>query len=287
MPQKMVQVLNDFGVPESEWKQALLTNLQLRFSEGGASSAKIVHRTDIEPAIIPLPDYFYFLKHASPNDKWAKIARYYLEDRAVDPESYPFMLAEHTGDPKQDVWFGRVIIPIYKESNLIFYIGRDLTEKKAKKYLSPSYSKEKIIYGFDRLFQNLEEPLYIVEGWFDAHVVNGIAILGNEISEAQEIWLNKSPRQKVYIPDRSGNGKNAALRALDLGWSIATPAKESWASDVKDINDAVKRYGLMYVLRSLAETTATGFAARANLELYCKYEEPNKNRSKKKDYHSS
>jgi hypothetical protein len=286
MPQKMVQVLNDFGVPEDQWKQVLFAGMQARdkgskpFAESTASQAII----NIEPMPVPLPSHFYALSEASPNDVWAEIAKDYLEhDRGVDPKSYPFYLAHKTDVPELDRWFGRIIIPIYKEKQLIFYTGRDLTGKKQKKYLSPSYTREKVIYGFSELFRQTDEPLYIVEGWFDAYAINGVAILGNEISNAQATWLNKSYRKKVYIPDRLGDGWVAAEDALSKGWSVSTPQ----IGNCKDINEAVIKYGRIYVMKSIAENIAEGFTAQANLGIYCKYDTTNKDRSKKKDRSAS
>ncbi len=283
MPEKMVQVLNDFGVPEDQWKQVLLSGLINR-DKGATKSTSTPQFTSIEPLVVSLPSHFYPLAEAAPNDKWAEIAKDYLEhDRAVDPNSYRFMLAHKTGDKVLDRWFGRIIIPIYKDNQVIFFIGRDLTGKNPKKYLSPSFSKEKVLYGFSELFRQTEEPLYIVEGWFDAHVINGVAILGNEISTAQATWLNKSYRKKVYIADRQGNGRQTADQALELGWSIATPGFNTWADEVKDLNDAVKKFGKVYVMKAIADSIATGFTAQTNLGFYCKYETPNKDRSKKKN----
>ena len=285
MPNKMVQVLRDFSIPEDEWQGVLITSLKNHTGDV-QPTVSVPPVRDVEPASIPLPSHFYPLAEASPNDKWADIAKDYLEEvRGIDPNSYPFMLAHKTGVAKLDRWFKRIIIPIFKDNNLIFYFGRDLTGKNSKKYLSPSFSKEKILYGFDRLFGHRDEPLYIVEGWFDAFSINGVAILGNELSDTQITWLNKSHRNKVYIPDRFGNGRQTAEHALELGWSIATPGINTWSADIKDMNDAVKRYGKVFVMKSIAETTATGFTAKVNLEMFCKHEQQEaiKNRSTKKN----
>lgn len=283
MPEKMVQVLRDFNVPEDEWQGVVLANLG-RQNSGGTNTVT-APPTSVEPAVIPLPSHFYLLSSASPNDKWAQLANAYLDvDRGVDPTSYGFMLSHPNGDPNVDKWFKRVIIPIYKEKQLIFYVGRDLTGKLTQKYLSPSYSKEKVLFGFEELFRQTEEPLYIVEGWFDAFAINGVAILGNEISEAHATWLNRSQRRKVYIPDRLGDGWVAAERALELGWDVSTPE----IGDCKDISEAVIKYGKMYVVKSIVDKTISKSTvgmdlAKTILGFYCSYDPTNKNRSKKKD----
>ena len=286
MPEKMVQVLTEFHVPEDEWKAVLFANLNKR-DEFGNTQVQVGNSPiiSVEPAVISLPSHFYPLADAGPNDNWAQLARAYLEvDRGVDPASYGFMLSHPNQDPNIDRWFKRVIIPIYKENQLIFYVGRDLTDKQQLKYLSPSYSKEKVLFGYDQLFIQTDDPLYIVEGWFDAWAINGIAILGNEISDAHATWLNRSQRRKVYIPDRLGDGWLGAERALELGWDVSTPE----IGDCKDMSAAVMKYGKMYVIKSIGDKIINKSAigmdmAKAILGIYCSYDPTNKSTSKKKD----
>lgn len=265
---KMKVVLRDFGIPDEEWQKLVLDGLRKKDqgliikSDGHAAPIR-----SIEPHVLTLPDTFYYLRDADPDDKWAIIARDYLEhDRGVDPNSYPFMLSKPTEDKRLKKWMGRVIIPLYKNERVVFYIGRDLTGTKLKKYESPAESRNLVMYGFDRIFEHTDAPLYVVEGWFDAFSIDGVAILSNKITPEQAEWLNKSRRKKVYVPDRFGDGHKAALQALSYGWSISTP---DIGSSCKDMNDAVRRYGKLYVMKTLAENTFDGFAAQARLGVFC------------------
>jgi hypothetical protein len=262
----MQHVLADFNIPEDEWQRVLFSVMKQRDAGFTANAIDSKPVESIEPMEIPLPETFYPLADADPDDKWAMIARYYLEDRNIDPSSYPFMLSTKTDIPHLKKWFGRVIIPVYKNEKLIYYTGRDLTGKAIKKYESPAVSRDRVIYGFDRLFENTEMPLYIVEGWFDAVVIDGIAIFGNEISPTKMKWINRSRRKKVYIPDQFGNGFQAAKQAIDAGWSISTPD----FGDCKDVSAAVNKYGKLYVFQTLAQHTASGFEAELNARMYCK-----------------
>jgi DNA primase len=167
-----------------------------------------------------------------------------------------------------------VIIPVFKDGKLIFYTGRDMTEKKTKKYESPSAAKNKVLFGFDKLFENTDQPLYIVEGIFDAMLIDGVAILGNEISEVQAYWLNRSPREKVYIPDRVA-GEKGALQAISYGWSVAFPD----IGQAKDIGEGVETYGKLYVLTSIVQNTTNGLDAKLQTSLYCHDKKPTR-----KDY---
>ena len=262
----MKEVMSDFLIPEAEYQQAVLTSLKNFHPEKDKEADNIVVE-NLEPDEIPLPELFYSLKDADENDRWAELARYYLEEeRSVNPDSYPFMLSRPTKDPRLKKWHGRVIMPIYKDGKLIFYIGRDLTGKKTKKYETPSYSRDKVLYGYDKLHTDYDKPLYIVEGWFDAEAIDGVAIFGNEISDSKIKILNKSRRKKVYIPDRYGRGMAGAEQALEAGWAISTPN----IGTCKDMSEAVQKYGKLYVLKTLADNTfEENFLATVKLKTFC------------------
>jgi len=263
MPDPMVEVLDAFNVPDDEWKQVLLTSMAHK-NQGSTNIVQTGISIDIEPKEIELPKHFYPL--GTDDDKWTVIARDYLEfDRGVDPDSSSFYLSTGQGDKQAAKWKGRLIIPIYKDRKLIFYQGRALVEMQ-KKYLSPPVPKDKVLYGFDKLFENTERPLYIVEGWFDANAVDGVAVFGNQLSDEQIKWLNRSRRQKVIIPDRFGDGQLLANQAIDLGWQISAPD----IGDCKDMSAAVKRFGKLYVMKSITNNTLSGFAAQTAIGVYCK-----------------
>ena len=257
--QSMVEVLRAFQVPDEQWQHIQLARLGDRSKHPNVEPLE-----NIEPSVVTLPSSFYYLSDAGTRNRWAEVARLTLEMRGIDYSEYPFMLS--TDSKKEEPWYGRIIIPIYKDGKVIYYQGRDMTGKSDKKYRNPSISREKIIYGFDKLFEKQTTPLYIVEGFFDAFVIDGIAIFGNEISKTQATWLNKSQREKVYIPDRLGNGHIGAKQALKYGWSVSTPN----IGNCKDINEAVLKYGKLYVLRTINDNIASGFQGEVKIGLYCK-----------------
>jgi hypothetical protein len=78
-------------------------------------------------------------------------------------------------------------------------------------------------------------------------------------------WINKSPRQKIVIPDRKGDGHLLAKQAITLNWSVATPD----IGDCKDINEAVIHYGKLYVIKAITTQIHNEFAAEALTMLYC------------------
>lgn len=273
---EFVQVLTAFGIPEDRINKLRLIALEQKGSS--KKQERTEKKLNLFPETLQLPDHFYRLDEAEPTDKWAEVAKFYLEDRKIDYTQYPFYLS--TGIPSNfdgpesqkmafiksaQKWKKRIIIPIFKDGHLIFYQGRDLTGRAVKKYESPSVSRDCVLYGFDQLFVNEDRPLYVVEGFFDAFHINGVAILGNELTDAQITWLNKSRRKKVYVPDKFGNGQKIAERALKLGWHIALPD----IGNLKDINDAIVKYGQLYVHNTLKEKTMEGLLAKTSLTMYC------------------
>jgi len=266
IPKKMIDTLQAFGIPDDEWQQVILDSPAYR---DGAHHREEEQKTisNIEPKEITMPSFFYFLKDAKPDDFVAEAAREYLiDERGVDPDSYPFMLANKAENPKLHKWLGRVIMPIFKNNKLIFYIGRALYDAP-KKYETPATPKEKVIFGFEKLFEHTDAPLIVTEGWFDGFAIDGVATLGNVITDYQRQWLDRSRREKIYIPDRFGDGKRAAEQALEFGWSISTP---DIGSSCKDMSDAVKKYGKLYVLKSIIEKKTSDYdEAMVQLGNYC------------------
>lgn len=264
MPEKMKMVLDAFHVPQEEWQQVVFTALSL--TKGGDYNQQYNNTKSIEPPAVSLPDFFYQLSD-DPKDEMSQCAIEYLKTkRGINWKDYPFMLAKITNHPDSKRWFGRLIIPFFKDNKLIFYQGRDLTDTRPQKYLNASVNRENVLYGFEFLNQNTDEPLYIVEGWFDAFLIQGIAVLGRKISDGQLRWINSSPRPKVIIPDKTGKGFDLALMGLEKGWAVSTPD----VGDCKDVSEAVVRYGLVYTLMSIKQHTYKGFEAKTRIKVYCK-----------------
>lgn len=262
----MVEVLTSFGIPEIDWAPVLFAAMAAK--EGGQrSDAKIiVNSTDPEP--LDLPSFFYPL--ANDGSDIATIAIAELTRRKVDWKSHPFFLVEE--DPKypdNKQWLDRLIIPVYKGKELVFWQGRDLVGYHTRKYLSPSVDKGAIISNYNALTSHPTEPLYVVEGWFDAYHIDGVAVFGRVLTDAQVTILNRCRRPKVVIPDRKGDGDDLARQALKLGWGISTPEIGS----CKDVNDAVLKYGVLYTRASIVEnTTFDPFVGAVQLGAYCEIE---------------
>lgn len=261
---ELVKVLDAYGVPDTSIAELKFDSFK-RYKESKAGGE--VRRSQFssnEIKSIPLPKHFYRLIQDA-DDVWSQIAQEYLLDRGIDIDDYKFYLSRG-GNKDEDKWKGRLIIPYYNNDNLIFYHGRDLTGKSALKYLgTEAVSKASVMYGLDQLHTNRDQPLFVVEGFFDAFHIKGVAVFGNEMSEHQIALLNSSPRQKVIIPDRRGNGHLLALKGLEMGWSVSFPE----IGDCKDIGESIQQYGLLYTMKSVMDNISSGLQAEVNTNLLC------------------
>ena len=84
--------------------------------------------------------------------------------------------------------------------------------------------------------------------------IDGIAILGNEISEQQADIIDRLGRQVIVVPDTDRPGRKMVDAALEYGWDVSFPV---WQETCKDINEAVSKYGKLFVLKSILTSVET------------------------------
>lgn len=266
VPSKMQSVFEAYGVPLSEFNEILFEAWKNGSPEGSSSEDSKLHIRFNE---LLIPDYFVKLSRDS-KDIWHQVACEYLEvERGVDPESYPFLILDRDAEVtriEKSKWKGYLLIPYYRNDRVIFYQGRNLTDDDRVKYQSPSEGKETALFGYDEIYRYTDEPLYVHEGFFDAHVFgNSVAVFGNKMTDEQIEILNRCPRQKIVIPDRRGNGHILAMQGLEEDWAVSVPD----IGGCKDINEAVKKYGKLYVTKTVMDNVRTGFAGEVAVSTLC------------------
>ena len=166
-----------------------------------------------------------------------KIVEYIL-DRGMELDWYNWMWSPAAG------YKDRVLIPFYHEGKIVGYTGRKINPGKPK-YLTDSQSG----YVFNIDAQHYDRKFVIVaEGQFDAIAVDGVGIMTNEPNDAQIQRINNLGREVIVVPDRDRPGAKMLAAAIKNGWSASLPP---WGDDVKDIADAVKKYGRLYVLSTI------------------------------------
>ena len=167
-----------------------------------------------------------------------KVISYLVEQRQVGWDWYNWHWSSANG------YRDRVIIPFYHDGKVVGYTGRKITEGKPK-YLTdaqPGY-----VFNLDR--QNSDRKFVIVvEGQFDAIAIDGCAISHNDPNEAQIMRLNALGKEVIVVPDRDRPGAKMLKSAITNNWSASLPP---WEDGVKDVADAVKKYGRLYTLTTI------------------------------------
>lgn len=154
----------------------------------------------------------------------------------------------------------RLIIPFYYEGRIVGWTSRTIIADKNPKYLTES--QPGFVYGLSDQTHNKAFAL-LVEGQIDAIHIEGCALGGSEISDQQALMLNRLAKDIYVVPDRDWNGKKLTEDAIDRSWGVSLP---DWSQDVKDVGDAVAKYGRLYTLYSIvlaAETSPLKIRLRA------------------------
>jgi len=170
----------------------------------------------------------------------------YLTARGIDSNDYPFMVTPNESGRMSN----RIIIPYTYKNKIVGHTSRFL-DNKIPKYINeqqPGY-----VFGYD--FQKPEwEVCLLVEGIFDALSLNACALTHNTINDDQALLLSQLNKRIIFVPDRDKTGLESCDRALELGYQVSIP---NWESDVKDVNDAVVKYGKLSTLLSILQSATS------------------------------
>jgi hypothetical protein len=151
----------------------------------------------------------------------------------------------------------RVIIPFYHNGKIVGHSSRFLDDRMPK-YINEQ--QQGYVYGLD--FQKPNWDFCIVtEGIFDACSIQGCAVLHSTINQDQILLLSSLNKRIVYVPDLDKPGLESINTMLDLGYYVSIP---NWHPGVKDINEAVKRYGRLPTLMSIIQNMTN---SRIKIEL--------------------
>jgi DNA primase len=91
--------------------------------------------------------------------------------------------------------------------------------------------------------------------------IDGVAILSNECNEVQADIIDTLNREVILVPDADRAGSRLITNAIDYGWTVSFPV---WLETCKDVNEAVVKYGALFVLRTILDARETG---RLKIEL--------------------
>jgi hypothetical protein len=167
----------------------------------------------------------------------------YLEKRKISVSDYPYMCTPDE-DGRQA---NRIIIPFTFENKIVGHTSRYLDDRKPK-FISEQQTG--YLFGYD-LQKSEWQVCIVVEGIFDALSINGCALTHNTISDQQAEILKQLNKRIIVVPDQDKSGIEIISRALDLGFDVSIP---DWEDDVKDVNDAVVKYGKLPTLLSILQS---------------------------------
>jgi hypothetical protein len=170
----------------------------------------------------------------------------YLTSRSVDSNDYPYMISPDQKGRQAE----RIVIPYTYEDRIVGYTARFLDDRKPK-FISeqqPGY-----VFGTDLQQEHWSQAI-VVEGIFDALSLNCLALLHNDINDKQAQIIKSLRKDITVVPDQDPAGLKLIDRAVELGFAVSIP---NWDTDIKDVNDAVKRYGRLGTLITIMTARET------------------------------
>jgi len=230
------QFLSWCGVDDNQINRWNLESLQHKDALDFIQVKKIKNKVKFKELVLPDAELI------DTNNPRHKIYVDYLLKRGVQPTEYPFMVTPDA----EGRYNNRIIIPFTHDNKIVGHTSRFLDDRKPKfiNEQQPGY-----VFGYDFQKPNWEVCI-VVEGIFDALSINGCALTHNTINDDQVEVLRRLNRKIIVVPDQDKTGLEICDRALDLGFYVSIP---EWAEGVKDVNDAVVKYGRLPTLLSILQ----------------------------------
>ena len=167
-------------------------------------------------------------------------ARTYLQDRKINPSKFyyaddfsEFVKTFRKPEYKNLYKEPRIIIPLYKNKDLIGFQGRALNSNSIKYITIMLDDDAPKIYGLDKVDET--KSIYIVEGPFDSTFIkNSVAMCGSDADIRSFNWrdyiwvLDNEPRNREIV--------NRIAKLIERGDKVVI-----WPNEIneKDINDMV------------------------------------------------
>jgi hypothetical protein len=169
----------------------------------------------------------------------------YVISRGYDPFDGNFYWSPSAG------YENRVLIPFRYQHRIVGSTARKVVDGRPK-YLSDQHPH--FVFNTDAQKEN-QKYIFVVEGPFDALSIGGVALLTNDIADQQARIINGLGSEIIVIPDQDEAGLNLIKKAMHYNWSVAFP---NWDTEVKDVADAVQKYGKLFVIVDAIKTAVSG-----------------------------
>lgn len=167
----------------------------------------------------------------------------YVQKRGISIDEYPFLITPN----EQGRMGNRVIIPYTYNNKIVGHTSRFLDDR-IPKYLNEQ--QQGYVFNIDMQKQNWTVCI-VTEGIFDALAIDGVAVMHDDISNEQVQLLSTLNKSIIVVPDQDKTGLKMCDRALELGYQVSLP---NWGKEVKDVNDAVVKYGKLPTLLSILQS---------------------------------
>jgi len=168
----------------------------------------------------------------------------YCVARKIDIAKYAFYATRQA----QYNLHKRIIIPFVWQGRTIGYTARAIEDNVKPKY----HSNYEPNFVFNINNQQADSKFVIVcEGPFDAMSIDGVAVLNNECNETQADIIESLGREVIVVADRDRAGAKMINNAIEYGWTVSYPV---WLETCKDVNEAVIKYGKLFVLKTILDS---------------------------------
>lgn len=241
---KARRLLQWMNVPQEEIERINLESLKHKNIQGilddRRRTANLIQGIKFEDW--ELPDEFVLVDRNMP------VHWQYLRDRCV-PEDYPIGMIHGRPDDKLSQRQG-IIIPFTYDGRIVGYTQRFFDDRNPR-YIHAIQSG--YVFGTDLQRPDWQHAI-VVEGVFDALCIGGLAVLHADINDAQVRLIRSLEREITVVPDQDAAGMKLIDCALELGWAVSIP---DWPAAVKDVNDAVKKFGRLTTLIHIMQARET------------------------------
>ena len=241
---KARRFLSLLGVPENEIEHLNLESLKHRNIHGILNERAQVANELMDIRFDEFDDLPPFSEPVTPEltQHWE-----YLRSRKA-PVDYPFLTAVKNDGIH---WIRpHITIPFTYNDKIVGWTARFLDNRQPRFI---SHSQPGYVFGTDWQ-QDLWQYVIVVEGIFDALSIDGVALMHNNISDAQARLIRNLGKEIIVVPDQDRPGLELIDRAVELGWSVSIP---DWDDQTKDVNDAVVKFGKLATLLTIIQARET------------------------------
>jgi len=253
---KARRLLEWLGVDSVDIERLNLESLKRKSLLDLTTERNQIRHVDADFNETELPEGIELIHHNNPQHQ-----RYveYLESRKIQLP-YPLLVDKKRG-PRD-----RIVVPFTYKNRIVGHTSRYLDNRMPKFINSqqPGY-----VFGYD-----LQKPHWtsaiVTEGIFDALSIAGLAVMHDTISPQQAQLLKQLKRKIIVVPDQDKAGLSIIDAAIEHRFAVSIP---KWPNDVKDVNDAVVKYGVASTLLQIHKNAET---SKIKIEMYKKRLQRNK-----------